>query len=65
MPKVRLILLFFLFLAPLWVFSQPCGGSGQPPCDPGPPVPIPGLAIIFLSGLVLGIFKLAKQKKNQ
>jgi hypothetical protein len=64
MPKIRFILLFCLFVAPILVFGQPCGGLNQPPCDPGEPVPIPGLAVIFLSGLVLGIFKLVK-KKNQ
>jgi hypothetical protein len=63
MLRVKTVLFFCFTLASVVAHSQPCGGV-NPPCDPGAPVPIPGLAIIFLSGLVLGIFKLVK-KKNQ
>ncbi len=62
--KARLFLVIFLF--PLALLAQPCGGGcgtpGCPPCDPGAPVPIPGVFLIFLAGLVLGVLKLNKKK---
>jgi hypothetical protein len=57
MLKSKVYWLFLLLLYPMAVFAQP-----GPPSDPAAPVPIPGIALIFLAGLLLGIFKLNRKK---
>ena len=57
MPSKRLVSLVLLLVPALSnVFGQPG--------DPGEPVPIPGVLLIFLAGLILGVFKLNKRKSN-
>lgn len=72
----RLFIVAALLLIDVAVQAQVCCGgacdAGCPaypacapvPCNPPAPVPIPGIALMFLAGLALGIFKLDKRKSN-
>lgn len=62
MRMSKIWLFFLLMVIPLVNYAQPpCG----PPCDPGAPVPIPGILLIFLAGLTLGIYNKFAKKKPQ
>ena len=63
MSKIWLFVL--LMVSPLINYAQPCGAFPLPPCDPGAPVPIPGILLIFLAGLTLGIYNKFAKKKPQ
>ena len=52
-----LLLLLVLISVTLW--AQPGGG---PPPDPAAPVPIPGIPLLLLMGLLVGIKNIAKKK---
>lgn len=63
MSKVRIIPVLWLTLCCSFGYAQPGGG---PPGDPGAPVPLTGLEILFAGGVALGVRSLLKKgtKKN-
>lgn len=59
---MRPTLIWLLMFLTTWVtaFAQP----GDPPADPGDPVPLSGLGILLAAGAALGIKKLLKKEKH-
>lgn len=57
MLKSKVWLLLSLLIIPGVIIGQPL-----PPGGPGEPVPLPGVILVFLAGLALGVFKLSRKK---
>lgn len=57
MLKSKVWLLLGLLIVPNLIIGQPF-----PPGGPGAPVPLPGVILVFLAGLALGVFKLSRKK---
>ena len=66
MLKTKVLALVLVVIDLLTLMAQPgsggCGGTDEPPCDPGAPVPLSGLLVIFLIGLILGIVVINRKK---